>query len=54
MSRNVNGRQLRRASRKVSRTLHSGGEQETRFSPRRQARLELRAQDLEQELFEDI
>ena len=45
--------QPRRASRKVSRTLHSGGEQETRFSPRRLARAELRAQDLEMEFYED-
>lgn len=52
MSRNFNT-QTRRASRKVSRTLHSGGEQETRFSPRRLARYELHAQDLEMELYED-
>lgn len=53
MSRNFNT-QTRRAIRKVSRTLHSGGEQqETRFSPRRLARAELRAQDLEMELYED-
>ncbi|MBN9419526.1 MAG: hypothetical protein J0I12_28985 [Candidatus Eremiobacteraeota bacterium] len=46
--------QTRRANRKVSRSLQGGGEQqETRLSSRRLARAELRAQDLEMELYED-
>lgn len=53
MSRKFAQSQSRRASRKVSRTLHSAGEHETRFSPRRLARAELRAQDLEMDLYED-
>ncbi|MFN8609065.1 MAG: hypothetical protein U0931_16135 [Vulcanimicrobiota bacterium] len=53
MSRNLASRQNRRANRKVTRNLFSSSENETRFSPLRQARAELRAQDLESEFFED-
>ncbi|MBS2040721.1 hypothetical protein JST97_37385 [bacterium] len=53
MSRNLASRQNRRASRKATRGLHSSGQPETRFSPRRLAQAELRAQDLESD-YDDI
>ena len=52
MSRNLASRQNRRAHRKATRSLHSSSDHETRFSPRRLARAELHAQDLELEYFE--
>ena len=54
MSHKVSHSSSRRASRKVSRTLHAGGEHTPRLSPARQARAELHAQDLEMELYEDL
>jgi len=55
MSRNIQSanRQSRRAGGRVSRTLQSGSEHEARFSARRQARAQLRTQELELELFDD-